>query len=98
MHDVRHGVIMQQTATPFLLDEESLAQVAEETRVWQLAHGLVMGVADDDSKATHAPVILLPSPMSRQVYFQACQLATDFNVLVDRASRDHEFICSSLER
>lgn len=46
----------------------------------------------------HAPVSLLPSPLPRSAYEKAVSLARDFNVLVHKASNDHSFICSSLER
>lgn len=46
----------------------------------------------------HAPISLLPSPLPRSAYDQVVALARDFNVLVHRASNDHAFICSSLER
>jgi len=51
----------------------------------------------DEAKVTHAPFILIPSAMPRCVYEQASALAQDFNILIHRASQDHEFICKALD-
>eukprot|EP01087_Luapelamoeba_hula_P017584 TRINITY_DN5555_c0_g1_i1.p1 TRINITY_DN5555_c0_g1~~TRINITY_DN5555_c0_g1_i1.p1 ORF type:complete len:512 (+),score=78.68 TRINITY_DN5555_c0_g1_i1:36-1571(+) len=89
---------------PWKGNDESafLTLLAEESRAFAFANGVVMGLprsADksaQDSHVTHAPVTLLPAPMPAAVFRQAYAVANDFNVLVHRASRDHEFVCKTL--
>jgi len=59
---------------------------------------LIQFAAGNAGEVVHAPISLLPSPLPRSAYDQVVALARDFNVLVHRASNDHAFICSSLER
>jgi len=81
-----------------ILEESFLQQVFDESKSWAFANGLVMGTPEgDEAKVTHAPFILIPSAMPRCVYEQASALAQDFNILIHRASQDHEFICKALD-
>jgi len=46
----------------------------------------------------HVPLALLPTPFPRQAFVQALELATHFNILVDRVSRDSQFLQEALAR
>jgi hypothetical protein len=84
---------------PLPLQENVLTALVEESKAFAFAVGLVMGTSDgDDSKVTHAPIALIPAPLPVSVFRQAYELGPDFNLLVHRASRDHQFICQCLEK
>jgi len=67
----------------------TISYVADEAQSWALANGLLMG-------STHAPITLKPSKIPKSAYEKTCELAYDFNVLIDRVSRDHEFLSQTL--
>lgn len=46
----------------------------------------------------HVPLALLPTPFPRQAFVQALELATLFNILVDRVSQDSQFLQEALAR
>lgn len=46
----------------------------------------------------HVPLALLPTPFPRQAFVQALELATHFNILVDRVSQDSQFLQEALAR
>jgi len=49
-----------------------------------------------NGSVVHCPVSVLPSRISRSAYDHAVSLSRDFNVLIDRVSRDHDFLIETL--
>ena len=62
---------------------------------WASANGLLVRTNEDGF--TNCPVTLVPSLYPRQVYEEACNLATIFNRLIDRCSRDLNWLVETLE-
>jgi len=46
----------------------------------------------------HAPLSLFPTSFPQNAFMQAVQLATDFNILIDRVSQDAQFLQQALAR
>ena len=65
------------------------------TMDWASANGLLVRTNEDGF--TNCPVTLVPSLYPRQVYEEACNLATIFNRLIDRCSRDLNWLVETLE-
>ena len=69
---------------------------------WALTHGIIMdcGISANDSHSplmTHAPFALDPFPLPRLSFEKAVTLATVFNELIDKISRDSSWIMESLK-
>eukprot|EP00494_Astrolonche_serrata_P024875 UN25135 len=61
-----------------------------------MSNSLVVGLKEDYD-FTHAPVTLFPKPLDRETYGNLASLSKPFGILVDRMSRDHEFLKTNLE-
>lgn len=59
---------------------------------------LVMKSKNDDIRVEPIPYTLYPTPFPRDAFKQACNLSVLFNTLIDRVSRDYEFISQQLKR
>eukprot|EP01137_Pigoraptor_chileana_P013412 Opistho-2@66910 len=75
--------------------------VVAEACDYAVAHGIVMGAstAGESGKAhvvSHAPFTLAPSPFPASQYRAAVDLQPHFNYLVDRISRDYDFLKATL--
>eukprot|EP00455_Lapot_gusevi_P047929 TRINITY_DN6562_c0_g2_i2.p1 TRINITY_DN6562_c0_g2~~TRINITY_DN6562_c0_g2_i2.p1 ORF type:complete len:465 (-),score=160.47 TRINITY_DN6562_c0_g2_i2:99-1493(-) len=66
-----------------------------EAESWAFTHGLMMRQAD--GRIDHAPFSLVPAKVNRIAYEHVKSLGTLFNRLVDRCSRDFDFIQQSLK-
>jgi glutathione synthase len=63
------------------------------------ANGLLIEKKRTDSEGTYlegAPISLLPNAFPRKAFENAVDLAPAFNLLVDRVSRDHQFLSETL--
>jgi len=65
---------------------------------WALTHGIVMSLKTNDQSlldkvpVTHAPMALDPTPYPAEAFFKAKRLAPLFNILIDKISRDVEWL------
>ena len=59
----------------------------------------VYGASREDNQAllVHAPFALTPVPFPEASFMEAKQLATAFNAMIDRVSRDGEYLVTVLE-
>jgi glutathione synthase len=62
---------------------------------WTSANGLL--VRNKDGGFTNCPIAVIPTPFPKGVYAEACAVATTFNRLVDRVSRDIPWLLAQLE-
>ena len=75
------------------LPAEASEFLRTETLHLAAASGVLLGA---DGPFAHAPLSLLPYPFPSSLFAQAVALATPFNLLVDRISRDLEWLCSQV--
>uniref|UniRef100_A0AAY4EDE5 Glutathione synthetase n=1 Tax=Denticeps clupeoides TaxID=299321 RepID=A0AAY4EDE5_9TELE len=76
-------------------DGQLLEDLAEVARDAALLHGLLMRTRDAPNSSEvvgHAPFALFPSPVPKSLFLQALAAQPLFNRLVDRISRDPEFL------
>lgn len=75
--------------------------LSENAIGWAAARGLQIGAASKDgssvSRFVHLPISLLPLPFPRAAFEEAVEVAPVFNLLVDRVSRDDEWIKATLQ-
>ena len=66
---------------------------------WALTHGIIMdcSTCPKSPMMTHAPFALDPFPLPRLSFEKAVTLATVFNELIDKISRDSSWIIESLK-
>ena len=76
-------------------EEPLLTALKHATMDWASANGLLVRTNED--AFTNCPVTLVPSLYPRQVYEEACNLATIFNRLIDRCSRDLNWLVETLQ-
>uniref|UniRef100_A0A3B4B8C6 Glutathione synthetase n=1 Tax=Periophthalmus magnuspinnatus TaxID=409849 RepID=A0A3B4B8C6_9GOBI len=81
-----------------LKDEALLQPLVEFARDAACLHGVLMRPPPTMKPAhvTLMPFTLLPIPMPRALYFQAVEVQTLFNTLVDRVSQDEAFLEQAL--
>ncbi|XP_055079276.1 glutathione synthetase-like [Periophthalmus magnuspinnatus] len=81
-----------------LKDEALLQPLVEFARDAACLHGVLMRPPPTMKPAhvTLMPFTLLPIPMPRALYFQAVEVQTLFNTLVDRVSQDEAFLEKAL--
>ncbi|KAI9597537.1 glutathione synthase [Syncephalis fuscata] len=86
------------TAYPPKLSPEQLNELLDTALDWGSAHGLIVGAPNEPSqRLVHAPLALLPSPFPRGCFEEARSLQPLFNELMDRVSRDDDFLVSIFE-
>lgn len=83
------------------LSSEQLASVKESAISWAAAHGLLVGWRDPASKApsatfTHIPFCLLPVQLPKAQFEHGIALSPVYGRLVDRVSRDIEWLHSTV--
>lgn len=83
LRHVRHSFRPQ--LAPNELSSLPVLACAQETLHWAAASGFLVG---SDGQFAHAPCSLIPYPLPSSLFAQALSLATPFNTLVDRVSRD----------
>ena len=83
-----------------LLDKSTLHNLVEYATSFSAANGLQVASSsssqNDKSYYITAPISLLPQSYPLQQFHHAKKLAIPFNILVDRISRDGEFIKETL--
>jgi len=75
------------------LPAEASEFLRTETLHLAAASGVLLG---SDGPFAHAPLSLLPYPFPSPLFAQATALAAPFNLLVDRISRDLEWLCGQV--
>ena len=82
------------------IPKETVASLVEKARDFAVINGILMIPKDAPSPDlfSHAPFTLFASPFPKALYLQGLKVQKDFNVLVDKISKDHEFLESSLAR
>ena len=75
------------------LSAEAAEFLRTETLHLAAASGVLLGA---DGPFAHAPLSLLPYPFPSSLFAQAAALAAPFNLLVDRISRDLEWLCDQV--
>ena len=75
------------------LSAEAAEFLRTETLHLAAASGVLLGA---DGPFAHAPLSLLPYPFPSSLFAQAAALAAPFNLLVDRISRDLEWLCEQV--
>lgn len=88
---------MQQIRERILKNEHNEQEkILEECMSWSMNHGFVLKSSSQNNNNNNtfapAPTTLLPTPMPRVAFENVRLLATDFNILVDRVSRDFQFL------
>ena len=84
-----------------LLDKSTLHNLVEYATSFSAANGLQVASSSSSSSNNNknyitAPISLLPQSYPLQQFHHAKKLAIPFNILVDRISRDGEFIKETL--
>lgn len=83
------------------MDFEMDARILDRVH-WALTHGIVMSIKSEDQNllgqftVTHAPMALDPIPYPSAAFLKAKKLAPLFNILIDKISRDPEWLRSIL--
>lgn len=81
--------------TPIDLPTDEIEDIAVQAAEQALSLGLLM--SNKQTKALeNAPFALLPSPVPRSCFEQALELGPLFNLLVDRVSRDADYLIETL--
>lgn len=75
----------------------AMQQLADEAVAWATAHGLQMMDAKHPTLCKAAPFSLLPTPLSREAFELGVSLAPAYNELVDKVSRDLDWVYKVLE-
>jgi hypothetical protein len=75
--------------------------LADNAIAWAASRGLQIASAADEknpgaTRFVHLPISLLPLPFPRAALDEAIEVAPVFNLLVDRVSRDDEWLKSTL--
>jgi hypothetical protein len=77
-------------------DDARLRVLVDEAEAWALCNGLIM--RDATGSAGAAPFSLLPFVVPASSYHDLCALCPPFNTLIDKYSRDFDFIQESLQQ
>ena len=75
-------------------DQPDLENIVRQTVTWSGINGLMY--TDGNLGWSHAPVSLVPNTFPKQAFDYAQEVAPIFNVLVDKVSRDKDFLVSNL--
>jgi glutathione synthase len=82
------------------IPKEKLASLVEQARDFAVSNAILMISKDAPSPNlfSHAPFTLFASPFPKTLFEQGFKVQKDFNILVDKISKDYEFLKSSLAR
>jgi len=83
------------TIAGFGLSEAEVARLMGEAVAWSATNGLQMMLSSESS--THAPFSLLPMRFPASEFNAAADLSALYNLLVDRVSRDPDWLCGVLK-
>eukprot|EP00742_Colponemidia_sp_Colp-10_P004127 GILJ01004405.1.p1 GENE.GILJ01004405.1~~GILJ01004405.1.p1 ORF type:complete len:498 (-),score=81.87 GILJ01004405.1:118-1563(-) len=79
-----------------------IQQLGREMHDYALCQGLCMVAANPGGQQTgstlyaHAPISILPTDIPKELFERAQSIAEDFNLLVDRCSRDSQWLLKTL--
>ena len=76
--------------------QDEVKYLQKEGKDYCLAHGMVY--KDSKGEIQHIPFTLYPSPIPLELFTDAKDVQTDFNLLVHKVSRDYEFTKNALLR
>jgi glutathione synthase len=105
LHNASALVVMSSSASssPVRIDALPLESLASTANAFAAAHGIQIeirsatdGVESSSISFRTAPISLLPNAYPRSAFQRAVFLAPHFNVLVDRISRDADFLRETL--
>lgn len=71
------------------------------TWLFSIDTGIVVRTKENPESAevvTHAPFLLLPSPVPKQCYCDGVSVQTDFNLLMHKVAHDYEFLRDALQQ
>ena len=82
------------------IPKEKVASLVEKARDFAVTNGILMIPKDAPSLHlfSHAPFTLFASPFPKSLFQQGYKVQTDFNKLLDKISKNREFLESSLAR
>ena len=82
------------------ISKEKVVKLVEQARDFAVTNGILMipKNAPSPNVFSHAPFTLFASPFPKTLFKEGFEVQKDFNVLVDKISKDHEFLRSSLAR
>jgi len=99
-HPVAHSLATPTTNnySPFDMTSLPLEKLANHASSYASAHGIQVERRNDDGVSSYecAPISLLPNAYPRSAFQRAKSLAKPYNDLVDRVSRDSEFLQKAL--
>ncbi|CAL8463402.1 g2936 [Coccomyxa elongata] len=77
----------------------STQALTDEAIIWASLHGLLVGLGDKERPyaLTHAPISVVPVPFPRDSFEKARAAMQVFNKLIDRVSRDGEYLQHTLQ-
>ena len=82
------------------IPKEKLAFLVEQARDYAVTNGILMipKNAPSANLFSQAPFTLFASPFPKTLFQQGFDVQEDFNILVDKVSKDYEFLQTSLAR
>ena len=93
----RGSMLQQSSDESFAISSErELQRLLSQVKTWCGLHGLMY--TDGDLQWTHAPLGLLPAQYSEEAFEKVCRVQPALNKLVDRISRDRDFLTQHLEK
>ncbi|XP_068606614.1 glutathione synthetase-like [Brachionichthys hirsutus] len=78
---------------------ERLNNVVDEAKELAFHHGIISRIHETSNSSevvTYAPFTLFPSLMPKAIFLQALEVQTHYNTLVDKISRDQDFLEEAL--
>ncbi|XP_066911802.1 glutathione synthetase-like [Clytia hemisphaerica] len=78
--------------------EQEIEDLVKAGKDWQHCNGCLMRNLENEFAVNHTAFVLFPTAFPRQLYDEATLVQKDFQLLYFKASKDYEFIKSSLQR
>uniref|UniRef100_A0A665X7F0 Glutathione synthetase n=1 Tax=Echeneis naucrates TaxID=173247 RepID=A0A665X7F0_ECHNA len=81
------------------MDSTLIKDLADVAKDYALLQGVLMRIQETPNSSelvTYAPFTLFPTPVPKEDFFQAVAVQTHYNTLVDKISRDPEFLQDAL--
>ncbi|XP_037629435.1 glutathione synthetase-like [Sebastes umbrosus] len=89
----------QGTADTLMMNTTLIKDLADVAKDVALQQGVLMRVEESSNSSelvTYAPFTLFPTPVPKAVFLQALAVQTHYNTLVDKISRDPDFLEEAL--
>lgn len=80
------------------LTKKELEDIVHKAKYWLVSNGGMLRDKKEPCLFYTMPFALFPTPIPRVLYEEVVSLQQDFNILVHKASMDHEFIMDALKR